>query len=459
MNYNVIFLPIGNIKPSPENDDLYGVIELDAAMNTLIESIMSYGLANPLILTRDGYLLSGHRRFFACKQIGMEEVPCMINMNVARTGNDDFHRDLAAYNSNREKGVATLLKETLLTKTKASSSHTLAIAKREQVNAIDAEFMKPVKGCKSIKTISPGRMPFLKAAIKVIDELKQYWPLSVRQVHYNILNDPPLKLVVKRSKSNDPEARRYKNDHASYKSLVALLKEARYGLLLPMACLDDPTRISRTWEVYNTVGEFVTEQTESFLTGFCMNLQRDQPHHIEVVAEKNTLVNIISPVCGEYHVPLSTTRGFGSVPCWDKISKRFKASGKDQLVIVIISDYDPEGLELANDAVRTLRDIFGLPVKYLRVGVTREQVDELGLVEDSNPGKVESKHLESFIETTGSDKTWECEALPPEYLRKALRVALESAMDTEILNRTEEAEVEACAEIDEIRLKFAAELE
>ena len=45
------------------------------------------------------------------------------------------------------------------------------------------------------------------------ENLRDYWPLSIRQIHYKLLNDPPLKQTPKRSKF-DVEYYRYANDKA-----------------------------------------------------------------------------------------------------------------------------------------------------------------------------------------------------------------------------------------------------
>ena len=42
--YAVKLVPIDSIKPSPENEDIYGAIELDTAMENLIDSIRRKGL-------------------------------------------------------------------------------------------------------------------------------------------------------------------------------------------------------------------------------------------------------------------------------------------------------------------------------------------------------------------------------------------------------------------------------
>ena len=58
--YAVRLVSVDEIKPSPENDDLYGNIAIDGQFIALVESIKKRGLEEPLILTADGFILSGH---------------------------------------------------------------------------------------------------------------------------------------------------------------------------------------------------------------------------------------------------------------------------------------------------------------------------------------------------------------------------------------------------------------
>ena len=72
----------------------------------------------------------------------------------------------------------------------------------------------------------------LAAAMRVIELRRDFWPLSVREVHYALLSDPPLRHA---SKPNSI----YTNDLESYKNLVDLLARARIfgkipGLRSPM---------------------------------------------------------------------------------------------------------------------------------------------------------------------------------------------------------------------------------
>jgi hypothetical protein len=51
---------------------------------------------------------------------------------------------------------------------------------------------------------------------------------------------------------------------------------------------------------------------------------------------------------------------------------------------------------LARDAVRSLRDLWYIPIDYHRVAVTRKQIDEQELYEDYNPAKEDSQQLASL---------------------------------------------------------------
>jgi len=217
------------------------------------------------------------------------------------------------------------------------------------------------------------------------------------------LNDPPLKQTPRRSKFN-PEHYRYRNDRDSYNSLVDLLTSARYHGQVSMTCIDDPTRPQKTWGGFESVSEFVSQETDNFLLGFHRDRQQDQPRHIEVFGEKATLYRIIERACAEYYVPFSIGRGFCSIPVWRDIARRFRESGKRCMTLIIVSDYDPEGLELADDAIRSL-GLHGVPVDGHRIAVTGEQIEELGLAEDFNPAKETSSRFNSFVERTGDTKT------------------------------------------------------
>lgn len=453
--YKVHFVPIDSIKPSPENDEIYGEIVPDNAMKNLIESIKENDLGDPLLITQDRYILSGHRRYYALNRLHYKKVPVMISP-ICRKGNKEYHRHLVAFNPQRTKTVASLLKETLLRDNDGESTYAAIQERREASMSVDADFMTVI-GDKTITPISDRRMEFLEAVQQVIKDLDNFLPVSIRQIHYRLLNNPPLKQTPERS-IKDREHYRYKNDKSSYNSLVDLLKSARYSGQVSMSCIDDPTRPQKTYGGFDSALQFVEQSVRRFLVGFHRNRQQGQPRHIEVFAEKSTLYKLMEKACSQYYVPFTIGRGFCSIPVWRDIARRFSASGKERMTLIIVSDYDPEGLELADDAVRSL-ELHGVPVDGHRIAVNRSQIDEFGLAEDFNPAKTESRNLNAFIEKTGDTQTWEVESLPPDYIVEQVGAAIEANMDMEVYEDLCEQEREDCEELCQIKKELAGQMD
>ncbi len=453
--YKVHWVPIDSIQPSPENDDIYGEIEHDAAMSGLIASIEAKGIEEPILVTLDDFILSGHRRYYACEYLGWDSVPVSYR-NIRREGHPRFHAELTQYNPQRIKSVGAVLKEAMLRDNDPEDTYAAIEEQQEASLHVDAEFMV-VQGAKSVDAISDRRMEFLKAVQKVIENMRRYWPLSIRQIHYKLLNKPPLKQTPKRSKFS-PDKYRYKNDQSSYDSLVDLLTSARYHGQISMTAIDDPTRPVKTYRGYTSVADFIQNEISGFLTGFHRSKQQGQERHIEVFAEKNTLYRIVERACQPYYVPFSIGRGFSSIPVWRDMARRFRTSGCKAMTLIIVSDYDPEGLELADDAVRSLA-LHGIQVDGHRVAVTREQIDELGLAGDFNPAKESSSRYTSFVDRTGGTETWEVEALPPDFLLAQIKAAIEANMDMDVYERVCQQEREDCSQLCAIRKEIASSME
>ena len=354
-------------------------------------------------------------------------------------------RLLAECNPQRVKTVDAILRETFL-QLAASSASDIRTARssdddsmsdelRSTFNpSVEPEYME-VDGTKVVDVISEKRMQFLRSVVQIVEKLKDFWPLSIRQIHYKLLNEPPLKQNPQRSQFSAREIEeryRYRNDKASYDATSRLCVSARYLKHIAFDSVDDPTRTIETNDGFSDAREFIEHETKWFLRGYVLDKQRSQPIHIEALAEKNTLLAIMRPVCKRYNVPLTSGRGFAGPSIWRKMARRFHASGKKRFALLVASDFDPEGFELADDAIRSLRDLWRVPVDYFRIAVTREQIDELDLAQDFNPAKESSPRYKAFVERTGSDKSWECEALPPEYLRDELEKAINANMNAEI---------------------------
>ena len=67
-------MKVSLINPNPTNDEIYDTTDI----SSLAESIADNGLLEPLVITREGTLLSGHRRLAAVKSLGWEDVEVRV---------------------------------------------------------------------------------------------------------------------------------------------------------------------------------------------------------------------------------------------------------------------------------------------------------------------------------------------------------------------------------------------
>jgi hypothetical protein len=106
---------LDSLKPAPENDDVYQPIACDdPEILELARSIKKHGIQEPLLISRDGFIISGHRRRIAAAIAGRELVPVRVHP-VSRTENRaEFLRLLVEMNSQRIKSTSVLLHESLI---------------------------------------------------------------------------------------------------------------------------------------------------------------------------------------------------------------------------------------------------------------------------------------------------------------------------------------------------------
>ena len=103
------------ICPCPENATLYRPVNpRDSDVQALAESIREHGVREPLVITADGYLLSGHRRLTAAKLAGLKEVPCRTEAIRYCDDPDGVLRLLQVYNQQRVKSLDEILREEVI---------------------------------------------------------------------------------------------------------------------------------------------------------------------------------------------------------------------------------------------------------------------------------------------------------------------------------------------------------
>lgn len=430
------------IAVAKENDLLYdrfGLANPDDV--ALAISIRDHGIQEPLVVSNEWVLLSGHRRLAAAKAMGLETVPIrQVDVNFFELSEKERVETLRRFNQQREKSPSEKLREKLL-EIDPEKAHTEL--KRRRLDVQRKVGMPAPNIRMGARKTRPEitTMQFLAKAQEVIEANRPYWPLTVRRVHYLLLNDPPLRHDKKPGSV-------YVNDKASYKSLTNLLIRARLSGYVELDALEDSTRPIQEGGGFSTFESFVKQQTEYFLTNYSRNLMQGQPHHIEIALEKNALRTVIESVAQEYCIPCTTMRGFSSLSPRYDLARRYRISGKSSLVLLMLTDFDPDGDAIAASFAESLRDDLGINnIRAIKVALTAEDVAQYDLPSDID-AKVTSPNYKKFLARYRSTKVVELDAAPVTLLQSKLREAIESVIDREEFNAQQELEKQDAAHIE-----------
>lgn len=422
---------LADLRPAPENDRLYHRADAsNPEIVELAESIKKYGIKEPLVISKDKYILSGHRRHCAAGVAGLKTVPCRIENITWSKSPNRFLTLLREHNRQRIKTLDEKLREEVVSADPDEAHHAL-IQHRQEKAQISGNGQIKLHSTQDRCEISPAKMPMLDAVISVLNALRRYGPVSVRKVHYDLLNIRPLRHASK-------PGSRYRNDKKSCRALVDLLARARLEGYVSWDAISDETRPVTTWAVHQDSQMFMRKEINDFLKGYWRDYQQSQPNHLELLVEKNTLLPILRPVAMQYCIPITAGRGYCSLPPRHAMAERYWDSGKDTLVLFIVSDFDPDGETIAESYARSMRDDFNVDIHAVKVALTFEQTQELDLP-PALPAKETSSTYRAFEERYGS-ASWEVEALDPGTLQRLLRDAIDATLDTDAFNAELDAE-------------------
>jgi 5S rRNA maturation endonuclease (ribonuclease M5) len=380
----------------------------------------------------------------AARLAQLDTVPCIVLPWRKDANHERFMQLLRECNRQRIKTNAEITREEILS-TDPENAYRALLEHRTKAAMEAAGGNIELRDCKQRARISQAKIPFLNAVISIINDLGNFWPLSDRQIHYRLLNNPP---KIHASKPGSV----YRNNKPSYQALTDLLTRARLEGHIPMNCIEDVTRPGSEWRIFDAAQGFVREELDEMFRGYRRNLLQSQSCHIEIIGEKLTIQSAISPIAGQFGIPMTIARGYCSLAPRARIFERFKESGKDRLVLLILSDFDPDGEEIAKSFVHSLRDDFGVDEDDIiakKVGLTYEQVQELHLP-PSMKAKSSSSNCEKFVQQFGTN-VFELEAVPPKTLQGFLTEAINSVLDIDAFNVELDAEKRDAAFLEGVR--------
>ena len=346
-----------------------------------------------------------------------------------------FTKVLTAANQQRIKTLDEILREQIAQANPDEEWHALITHREERTRTGHQLEVIILRGEQKRKKISAGKMPMLEAVKEILEANKKFWPLSDRQIHYQLL----VYLVLRHAAKPDST---YVNDLQSYKDLTDLLTRARLSDEIDPSAIDDPTRPVVIWNTHLNPQSFAKKEIDGFLKGYWRDLQQSQPNHIEAIGEKLTIKGTIHSTLGRYTIPYTIGRGYASLAPRAKLVARFRASGKERLILLILTDFDPDGKEIGHSFARSLRDDFGLlerQIEPIQVALTLPQIHQFQLPAVMSAKPSSARYNRFVAETTGT-VVHELDALKPQDLQGILSQAIDSVLDVAAFNAELEQE-------------------
>ncbi len=207
---DVVYVDARTLTPSPENANLYRERTTENAdYARFVESVRKEGVKAPLLVSRDNFLVSGHQRQKAAIESEKFLVP-VIYLSISRSEctSDEWLAILREHNAGREKTFDELVREKLVDIDPDAAISQIVDDEVERTRSrvelieIDEKEMRRYG-------ISLGKRGMANAVLDVLRDLQEYLPISLRAIHYRLLN----RQFFRNQSSETP----YKNDLACYK--------------------------------------------------------------------------------------------------------------------------------------------------------------------------------------------------------------------------------------------------
>ncbi|WP_049575002.1 hypothetical protein, partial [Streptomyces sp. SBT349] len=193
----------------------------------------------------------------------------------------------------------------------------------------------------------------------VLDENREYLPMTARQVFYRLVG-----------------AHRYDKTEQAYARLLETLNRARRARLIPMHAIRDDggTEIpAGGWDDPAQFWRAIRHTAQSYTHA----LDDGQPQAVELWVEAAGMVPMVARVAAEYGVTTYSSGGFDSVTVKHGAAQRI-AWREVPTAVLHLGDHDPSGLSILDSAAEDITafalDLGAAPPTFARLGVTAAQI-------------------------------------------------------------------------------------
>ena len=466
-------LPIDAVNLSPENHEVYQGFSWDNDDDRKLYYLVEKAgrIREPLVLSTDGYLVSGHRRMAVARLRGMTTVPVLVDASIRRADYtaDQWKALLVEHNSHREPSLDEVMREQIVAKS-ADQAHAEHVQARAAVEA-EREGLHPrltVTEGRTRNALSDEKADLIDAILAIVRDRQDELPMSERRVHYLIATGAR-RVLRNTNQKRWEKMRRWKNgrleasefyglDKWSSKDLSSVLTRLRCDGRVAWDAIIDETRPSDQIQTNDSVGGFLERELKWLFCGYRRTLLQSQRDHYEVFVEKLGLRHIVREVCDRYAIRCNVGKGYSSIDVAYRIAERYRQSAKERLVVFILTDFDPPGLEIGQALGQALHRDHGIDDKSLvcvRVGINRDQAEALNLPRNCEPKDVPKSA--KFIREHGR-VVYELDAAEPSYLQEILDGAIRARIDIDLFNAELAKEREEAVFLDQSRQRALAAL-
>ena len=258
----------------------------------------------------------------------------------------------------------------------------------------------------------------LKEVKKILIELSDYAPLTLRQIYYQLVGKGHIE-----------------NRDSQYIMLSGLLKWARIDGYIEWDDIEDRVRVyDEIWN-FDDSGSFILDEQDRFLEGYQRDFQQSQPSHIEVWIEKDALSSIFTKTCRPYGISTVVCRGFSSVSFLHQFQDRLVKHEGQEPVMLYFGDFDPSGMEMLESMKTTLEDELGVNgITFKRIALSQDDVITYSLPHNPKALKKKDTRAKKHVEAYG-EMAVEIDALRPDVLVEKIEEAIVNELDVGAYNQ------------------------
>lgn len=200
--------------------------------------------------------------------------------------------------------------------------------------------------------------------IDVTERLRDYWPLTLRQIFYRLVAAGALQ-----------------NQRSKYQALSVLCSQMRKDSELSWSVMEDRTRTVSDKKGFQDQATFLKQELDSFLVGYSRCLVQQQENYVELWVEKDALSSIFYNAAWPYCIRVLTCKGHPSTSSLQEYASRAEEAQKQgrQPVVIYGGDLDPSGWQIPITAEKILKNDFGINAIFDRFALNSEQVQKYNL--------------------------------------------------------------------------------